>query len=777
MVTSESPEKKRYKQYRCWRNDPLSCEFALVEHPADRQAAPQPGAEYCQKCRFPATLTPKAEIRGYRGRYRVEQYHSQRGMGRLYRGIRLSDGHPVVIKEYLLPEKSFNRSEAHQRQQAFLQLAGVSLADGRVQDFRLLTPWDVIADNNQERCYLVTWGDLDACPTLSQYLTQNGPMAVEQVRQVLNQVLQTLESLHGQKFRLPHGKVPRGFAHGNLSLDSLLIVKNQEPKGLFSEATEVGLPDLPVAERTDDLPGQQSGDNVASTQIRNCQFSICLGDLALWERLFDPPEVPISNLSAAADLVALGYVSFYLLAGRTVNSDGLLLDPLYDREWPPIDRGLKLFILRLMGLIDAPFASAEIARQALLKLPKERQVARTDGSVVPADLEKRRNFRLLRLLFWLLLGTLLITLIWLLVQWLLKLQPKTQTDIQICCIKDVAGIPDGNFTYTSESKGTWNYVLQQPNLVLKDKTFEQLLQEHQPELHLTYTPEPSTEDAIAQVNSKAAEFAIASLTSDDRSAIDLGHQEVAYDGIAVFVAFSYSERKKGLPKFLNGQITFEQLRQLYAGKIKNWKELNGPDLPVKLYIPDDPETVKIFEKRVLKKVGFFDSMPVNQSNADSFTKTGLQTNQITSLSTFPELRQILRDFESESESQAFGAIGFDTFSKISGQCSVYPLALADGSSPPVQALVEGDGTPVKPETNLCNDKGNYRPDVRAFTTGSYPLAYPLAVIYPEDNSRPPVGRKFAEILQTREGQCLLSKTGMVPLQPLPERFNPECNFD
>lgn len=776
MGSSEvSQEKILYKQYQCLRNDPLGCEFSLAANLANHaQQSIQQHSEagYCQKCGFPATLTEKTEIRGYRGRYRVEQFHSRRGMGRLYRGIRLSDNHPVVIKEYLLPRESFNRSEAYLRQQAFLQLSGVSLADGRIQDFRLFTPWDVIADQNQERCYLVTWGELDASSTLNQYLAQHDPMSAEQVRQVLNQVLQTLESLHGQKFRLPYGHVPRGLAHGNLSLDSLVIVRHPEMKGHIPPS-HAGLPDLPVLELK---PGVSV---VSDSPIRDDKFSIYLCDLALWERLFDPPDFPIRTLSSAEDLVALGYVSFYLLAGRNWNPvSGLPPDPLYDQEWPPINRELKLFILRLLGLVDVPFASAEAARQALLKLPREQQVARKGSSVVPVDTERLRNWRIL----WLLVGVLAIALILLLVQWLLsKLPPSASSDLPVCCIKDVSEIPAGNFTYTAEREGTWNYVLKQPSLVLKNRTFEDLLQERQPKLKLTYQPELSRKEAIAKVSSKEAEFAITSLSSGtEQLSMTLGQQQVAYDGLAVFVAFSYARREKSLPRFLEGQITFEQLRQLYTGKITNWKELNGPDLPVKLYISNAPEAVQIFEERVLQNsqdIALFRSMLVKQGSVPgTFTNPSRSNQQITALPTFSELRQILRDFEARDESQTVGAIGFDTFSKISGQCSVYPLALADGNSPAVQALVEDDGRSVSPETNLCNDKGNFRPHVEVFTTGSYPLSYPIAVIYPHDNSRPPVGKKFAEILQTQEGQCLLSRTGMVPLQPLPDKSNLDCKF-
>ncbi len=48
---------------------------------------------------------------------------------------------------------------------------------------------------------------------------------------------------------------------------------------------------------------------------------------------------------------------------------------------------------------------------------------------------------------------------------------------------------------------------------------------------------------------------------------------------------------------------------------------------------------------------------------------------------------------------------------------------------------------------------------------TYPLAYSLAVVYPRDNSRKPVGKKFVEILKTVEAQQLLEDTGLVRLQP------------
>ncbi len=257
-----------YKEYHCSRNAPLSCD-------QPQQTVQQlPGAKFCLECGFPVTLADKAEIRGNRGTYQVISFLGSRGMGRLYSGIQLSDSQPVAIKEYLLPNRCFNAEETRQRQDTFVRVAGLSPADGKTQDFRLISSWEAIADQQGERCYLVTKGNLDISQTLSHYLREKGAMTPPQVREVLNQTLQTLQFLHSQKLRLPSGQVRQVLAHGNLSLDSLLLVEN------------------------------------------NQQFYIYLCDLAAWERLFDPPSVPPLNPKPEQDLVALGRVAFYLWVGE-----------------------------------------------------------------------------------------------------------------------------------------------------------------------------------------------------------------------------------------------------------------------------------------------------------------------------------------------------------------------------------------------------------------------------------------------------------------------------
>ncbi|GAB4175242.1 MAG: serine/threonine protein kinase [Coleofasciculaceae cyanobacterium] len=754
-----------YTQYRCRWGDPLTCEHL------QKTVQQDPELKYCRECGFPAPLSEKAEIRGSRGRYRVEGLLGRRGMGRLYRGIQLSNNHQVVIREYLLPDRYFNSEDVKTCKNTFQLLAGVSLADGRVQDFRLCQPWEAIADHNEERCYLLTKGNLDLYPTLREYLALNGSMPAIDVRQVLNQVLQTLEFLHTQKFRLPSGQVQQGIAHGNLSLDTLLIARNSRSEQPFAR-TEISHQN--GASRN----GFNNSAVALSSELLHTDFFIYVCDLALWESLFDRrkdnsiphsqfpipnSQFPISNPSPSQDLVALGYIGFYLLAGTTINPiNGQPLDPNDERQWPPVSFALKAFLLRLMG-ITVPFERAEIARQALLKLPLETPVAIPVVQVTSEEEETVKSPRLLWILLGLLGVGLLGTLIWFLL-------PKPQVsgsvgdELLLCCINQVSAIPSGKFTYTAEREGTWSYILQQKNLVSDNKTLNEELQERQPKLQLNYRPEPSNQKAIESVRSEKTDFALTSLIAPLPS--ELESNAVAYDGLVVFVAFSYSKRDKSLPQALNGQITFEQLRQLYTGQITNWRELGGPNLPVRLYIPDETEAVRIFEQRVLsdnQTIRTFRNLQRSSNSPDSFTNSWVP--EIYRFPTYKMLRQVIQDFESEPS--GVGAIAFDKLSKVFGQCSVYPLALKAGEKDSVQALVQDNKQPINPTTDLCEHKGSYFPNLQVFQDGSYPLGYSLAVVYPRDNSRPPVGAKFAEILRTQEGQQLLGKTGVIPLRPLP----------
>ncbi len=725
-----------YFQYRCLEAEPLRCLYARQETKNN-----SPG-KYCQQCGFPAILAQDSEIIGQRGRYRIIRYLETRGRGRLYQGVQVANEKPVTIKEYLLPNRHFNQEEKRHTHNAFRNQGSIELVDGRRQDFRLPLNADVISPppqerlvelinhnpinsnkslgydlsyltKDRERCYLVTLGEQEQLTTLREYLAEQGAMSTEEVRQILNQVLQTLESLHHQKFRLPTGQIYPSIPHGNLNLESILIAVDSKP------------------------------------YLEESQLTIYLSDLALWENLFEPPPKLPKLPTISQDLIALGHVGFYLLIGKSIGKNGYNLSPHNQFNWTNIDPILKQYIFRLLE-IDTPFTNAFSARQTLLNLPVKSPQSQSlpihNREVVVSKTKKNFWRSLLILILVLLLGSI--------GYWGWNLQRQTAIANSqvpsICCISDMAGIPQGTFNYSAEKNGVWHYILQQKNLILKDITLKTKLAKKTPQFKLDFLPQNTELEAIKSVKAGKSDFAI--ISSANNLDGSLKAETFAYDGVVFFIAFSQDKNGQDLLNSLQGKITFEQLRKLYTGSITNWKQLGAADIPVKLYIPDSESTIDLFEQKVL----------LNRGQVEAFRNLSTDSNlepSITRLPILPMLRQILPEFENEQ----VGSIGFGNLSEMFGQCSVYPLAIVSDRGKVIQPLLQNNLQPINPQLDLCKEKGSYKRDRLAFQTNRYPLTYPLAVVYPRDNSIPPVGQKFAEILKTKEGQKLLSKTGLIPL--------------
>lgn len=700
-----------YPRIACQQKDPLNCDLC---YPIAPEAISSPDTrQWCQFCQFPALLPNQQKLGDATNTYRIETFWRRRGTGRLYRATQLGNSQPIILKEYLLPKQYYNSTEVWQHKQAFKNAAGLNLADGRMQEFRVLSPIVAIADERENRCYLIL-DDRNRFPSLNEYLLR-GAMSQGDVYLVLHQVLQTLEFLHGQKFRLPSGVVQTGIPHGNIDLDSLLI-EVLSPIGRMTNTME---------------------------------FLIYLCDLSQWERWFDPAYITATASSPATDLfaqdlIALGYVAFYLLVGKATSETNEPLNPRENRYWQTTDSFFKLFILRLMG-IEPPFESAEAARRVFTQIPQPLMMPLVEPSLEPTpDTEEKPKVSRPLIIGLSLLGLgVLAGLLWLF--W-----PRSKSEPAIastlCCLKDVGGIPPGKFTYTAVQDGTWSYVLQKPDLIQKDQTLEQRLQD-QSKLRLQFKAVETLSEAIAQVQAGKVDFAIIPLLMDLPN--DLTSDVIAYDGLAVLVPFSYSERQGGLPTRLQGKITLTQLQHIYRGKIFDWRDLvPGKALPTNVYLPDNPEVVAALEQKVL---------PPGQTLAQV---SNLAQNPAQQLPEFAMMRRLIQDFESRQQ----GGIGLSSISKVVGQCSVYPLAIQDKEQSAVQPISLNTGEAINPSINLCNRKGSYQAQANLFKTGRYPLAYPIAIVYSRANNRPSAGEKLAELLKTREGQQLLEKTGLVPLE-------------
>lgn len=689
-----------YQEYPCSYNSPLSCDRPF-------QTAQQiKGAKFCLECGFPATLPQEAEIKGNQGTYQIGSFLGVRGLGRLYSGIQLKDKQPVIIKEYLLPNRSFNESETQKRKDTFKRVGGLSLADSRIQNFRLVETKEAIADDQGEHCYLITKG-IESSQTLAKYLIEKGAMTSPDVREVLNQSLQTLQFLHTQKLRFPSNQIQLGITHGNISLDSTLIkVEN------------------------------------------NQKFSIYFCDLAIWENLFIPPIIAQpAPVRPDQDLESLGLVAFYLWAGRTTNlSSNQPLDPRDNQQWPDTDSHLKQFIYRLIGL-ETRFENAEAARQALLQLPKEDHSNSSVRSPADREIEKRLPMPLLLLVILALL--LLGGGIW---YWLLGKKPDSPNQYiewskLLRNFSDVANVPAGQFTYTGENDSTWTYVLKQP---VGNSSLEDLLTTPKDATATFNYKSVLSSDAnnpiksIEEVQTSKKYFAITSLVNNLTDKLD--KKQFAYDGLFVYVAFNQSI--SSLANDIGGQISLDQLRQIYTGKITNWQQINSklPSLKIQPFAPTEPEAIIKFQEIVLK------NDPQDKASFD---------NTVTKMKTGDTQKKI------RSETlEGSGIISFGIISKTWKQCAGYPLAIVDGNKPASQPLFQlRYHRSITLSDDFCQHDNSYYIDVPTFQ--SYPLGYPIFVVYPRDTSRLPGGLTFAAMLTTQQGQCLLSKVGLVALQSMP----------
>jgi len=173
-------------------------------------------------------------------------------------------------------------------------------------------------------------------------------------------------------------------------------------------------------------------------------------------------------------------------------------------------------------------------------------------------------------------------------------------------------------------------------------------------------------------------------------------QIVAMDGIVIVVHQSNPI----------AELTIEQIRGIYAGRIRNWKQLGGPDLPVVAISRDtNSGTYETFETMVMNKEKITEKTEYVGSNG--------------------AIRQRVMNTPS-----AIGYVG---------------LAFREGVKP-----VKVNGIEANPETVVSR---------------TYPISRPL---YMYTNGRPSEGTPLCEFInlpKTAEGMKIIEDTGYIPLKP------------
>jgi phosphate transport system substrate-binding protein len=198
---------------------------------------------------------------------------------------------------------------------------------------------------------------------------------------------------------------------------------------------------------------------------------------------------------------------------------------------------------------------------------------------------------------------------------------------------------------------------------------------------------------------------------------------VAIDGLAVAVH----------PNLDIPGLTIEQLKLIYTGKVTNWSQVGGPNIPIKAYSRKiaDGGTVELFVQDVLG----------GQAFAQNVEFVSTTTQALKKLANSP------------------GGIYYASAPEVVPQCSIKPLPLG---------LSQGQFVAPYQEPNIlpadCPSKRN-KLNIEAFQSGKYPITRNLFVVVKQNGQTEQLaGDAYANLLLTEQGQELIAQAGFVKIR-------------
>lgn len=233
------------------------------------------------------------------------------------------------------------------------------------------------------------------------------------------------------------------------------------------------------------------------------------------------------------------------------------------------------------------------------------------------------------------------------------------------------------------------------------KAFAEYYMKQNPGVNITVSESGSGNGAKSLINSVCdiADMSRFMKDKEFKAAVEKGVFPVAHvvalDGIAMIVH----------PSNPVGKITVDKVRDVYTGKIKNWKDLGGPDRKIVMISRDtNSGTYETFNKLVMKKEKIAEGTEYVGSN-------GAVRSRV------------------QSTPAAVGYVGLGFLDKT------------------VKGLTVN---------------GIY-PTLKTISTGTYPIARPLFMF---TNGYPKMGShiyRFVTLHLTKEGQKIVKRIGFVPV--------------
>ena len=290
-------------------------------------------------------------------------------------------------------------------------------------------------------------------------------------------------------------------------------------------------------------------------------------------------------------------------------------------------------------------------------------------------------------------------------------------------LAQVSNVPQGAFFY-SGAMGSAG---------IRSQVIREDIAEAQPQFKITYQDPllvpPDSGTAIQMVIDGSVSFA-ESFRPLKQSEYDLARSrgfELKQVPVATSAVAFYVNPELDIPG-----LSLDQIEAIYSGRVTNWKQLGGPDLPI---------------------------VPVNQDpDADastSFLLQGLPGSE----KRFGNNIEIVRDTTSAIRRVARtpGAIGYGAQPLVANQSTIEPIGLAARGS---QDYIQ----PVKDSGAI-----NQQP----ILDGSYPLIRRVFVILREDGEIDELaGRAYVNLLLSQQGQELINEAGYLPVRYQSKNYIP-----
>lgn len=287
---------------------------------------------------------------------------------------------------------------------------------------------------------------------------------------------------------------------------------------------------------------------------------------------------------------------------------------------------------------------------------------------------------------------------------------------------NVSSIPTGTFNYGGST--TWAPIRKDVDPVLESICPQFILRYTQP-----VVGKPGSGTGIQMLLDNQLSFSQSSRSvkaeenaTAQQKGFSLKEIPVAIDGIAIAVN----------PTLNIPGLTIAQLKDIYIGKITNWQEVGGPNLPITPYsrTKEAGGTVDFFVENVLEKASFGTNVSYVDTTTEALRKVALIKS----------------------------GIYYASAPEVVPQCLIksLPLGRNDQFVPPYQE-------PRVPASE-CPGKRNQL-NAQALRTGSYPITRNLFVIVKQNGQTDQqAGEAYANWLLTQESQGLIEKAGFVRIK-------------